>query len=128
VVQRIRVTGGLTLLALGLALGACAQTLAPLTQLDKAHFQLGVTRKGEVANVLGLPRSRSEDADYEYWNYAEGPALSSVDVPVVLAVSGPVVTTTMESVPVDEKQETAVVYVFRHDGVLFSVRDVRGAQ
>jgi len=118
-----------SVLAFGLAatIAACAQRLGPLTPVDSVHFQIGVTRKTDVANTLGLPTSRSEDQDYEYWNYSDGPAVSSVQVPVVTSITPTVVVTT-DNVAVNEEEETVLVCIFRRDGVLASVRDLRGGR
>ena len=119
----LRVAG----VALALACAACAQRLGPLTPMDRTHFQVGVTRKTEVANTLGLPTSRHLDQGYEYWDYSDGPALSSVDIPIVTGTSTTPVAT-LEHVEVAQQEATVLVYVFRSDGVLSSVRDLRGAR
>ena len=117
----------LVLLGLVSTAAACAQRLGPLTPLDSVHFTPGVTRKNEVANALGLPTSRFEDHDYEYWNYPDGPAVSSIDIPVMTRISPTVIVDT-QHVDLDEKQQTVLVCIFRRDGVLSSVRDLRGAR
>ena len=118
----------LALLGFALAAAACAQRLGPLTPIDRVHFQVGVTRKTDVANTLGLPTSRSVDEDYEYWNYPDGPALSSIDIPILTGTSPTTPIVYTETVDVGEQQQTALVCIFKRDGVLSSVRDLRGAR
>ena len=119
-----------TVLAIGLAVAtaACAQRLGPLSPVGSVHFQVGVTRKTDVANALGLPTSRSQDREYEYWNYSDGPALSSIQIPVVTSVSATTAVVTTESIDANEQEQTVLVYIFRRDGVLERVRDLRAAR
>jgi hypothetical protein len=113
--------------ALAFAVAACAQGLGPLTPMDRVHFQIGVTRKNEVANTLGLPTSRRVEQGYEYWDYPAGPAVSSIDLPIVTgSPTAPIATT--ERFEVGEQQATVLVCVFGSDGVLSSVRDLRGTR
>ncbi len=112
---------------MAIGLSACAQTLDPPASPDSGHFQFGITRKEEVANVLGLPSSRADDTEFEYWNYPAGPVLTRVDAANV-SVSGGAVVSTVRTVHVDAKQVTAIVYIFRRDGVLAAIRDLRSGQ
>jgi len=113
------------LLASLLALSGCASTIGNKTDISSVTFEVGNTKKGTVANTLGLPAdiSRSGALGREYWAYRDKPELTGVMY--ALPSGGGSTTTHHFSTGEDgtyDFEDAAVVYVFDNTGTLVDVR------
>ncbi len=107
-------------------LNGCSSTLQNLTPINKTHFQVGLTPKREVANVLGLPISSSKKDEHEFWIYSDAPGLSSLVLPsFVGGISTPVIVS-LSSFEINEKQKSSMIFCFNRNGILESITDLRG--
>lgn len=70
-----------------LLLGACAPTIGNRVDLEKVKFEVGVTHKNDVADILGLPNAieKGKGDGLEYWAYNDKPELTGLILPVVSA-------------------------------------------